>query len=189
MKHRLVLLAGLVAGALPCAASAQAKFDGYLCCNMRSDGSWISDGNYAEDGKRTLPAGTPAKVTGYGRYRVRVELDGSKQAIGNDYSRYLAPEDFARRYVVSENPADRIASWPAKVQDAVRQSKVTAGMDRDQVLVSLGYPMHSENPDLDAPLWRYWLSSFDEFQVQFDDSGRVSDVTAMPTTRNRIWMP
>jgi len=25
---------------------AQSKPEGYLCCNMRSDGSWISDINY-----------------------------------------------------------------------------------------------------------------------------------------------
>ena len=72
MKHRLVLLAGLAAGLLPCAAFAQAKFDGYLCCNMRTDGSWISDGNYAESGTRVMPAGTPVKITGYARHRVRV---------------------------------------------------------------------------------------------------------------------
>lgn len=30
-------------------------------------GSWISDINYAEGGKRIILAGTPVKVTGYGR--------------------------------------------------------------------------------------------------------------------------
>ena len=61
----LSIVAALVAGS----AGAQDKYDGYLCCNMRSDGSWISDSNYAEGGKRVIPAGTPARVTGYGRYR------------------------------------------------------------------------------------------------------------------------
>ncbi|ELQ07238.1 hypothetical protein [Xanthomonas translucens] len=34
-----------------------------------------------------IPAGTPVKVTDYGRYRVNLLIDGHKQSIGNDYSR------------------------------------------------------------------------------------------------------
>jgi len=188
MNRRLLALA-LVAGLVPGSAFAQAKFDGWLCCNMRTDGSWISDSNYDEAGKTVIPAGTPVSVTGYGRYRVRVEIDGERQAIGNDYSRDLDLETFARRYVVAEDPSPAIAAWPQMIQDAVRGSRQTPGMTREQVLASMGYPMSSENPDLDAPLWRYWLSSFDEVQVNFGADGRVSDIIAAPTTRNRIWVP
>ena len=55
--------------------------------------------------------------------------------------------------------------------------------------MSLGYPISSENPDLDAELWRYWMSSFAEFQVQFDGSGRVREITTDPNTRNLVWVP
>lgn len=171
------------------AVLAQDKYDGYLCCNLRSDGSWISDSNYAEAGKQLIPAGTPASVTGYGRHRVNVRIDGARQSIGNDYSRDLDLAAFARRYVVTEDPAAKIAGWPAKVQDAVRRARITPGMTREQVLVSLGYPISSENPDLESTLWRYWLSSFAEFQVQFDAGGRVSDITADAHTRNLVWLP
>ncbi|ASR42934.1 hypothetical protein BEN78_05605 [Xanthomonas citri pv. mangiferaeindicae] len=170
-------------------ASAESKYDGYLCCNLRSDGSWISDSNYAENGKRVIPAGTPASVTGHGRYRVNVRIDGQRQSIGNDYSRDLDLDTFARRYVVTEDPAAKIASWPAKVQEAVRRAKITPGMTREQVITSLGYPISSENPDLEAPLWRYWLSSFAEFQVLFDGSGRVRDISTDANTRNLVWVP
>lgn len=171
------------------AAIAQDKYDGYLCCNLRSDGSWISDSNYAENGKRVIPAGTPASVTGYGRHRVNVRIDGDRQSIGNDYSRDLDLGAFARRYVVIEDPAAKIAGWPARIQDAVRRAKITPGMSREQVLVSLGYPISSENPDLESDLWRYWLSSFAEFQVQFDGSGRVREITTDAHTRNLVWLP
>lgn len=181
----LGLIAALAAGN----ASAQDRFDGYLCCNMRSDGNWISDSNYAEGGKRVIPAGTPVRVDGYGRHRVRVEIDGARQAIGNDYSRDLDNASFARRYVVAEDPKPAIASWPPKVREAVQRSKVTPGMTRAQVLASLGYPISSENPDLDADLWRYWLDSFSEFQLHFDAKGRVSGITTDPSTQNRVWTP
>ena len=124
-----------------------------------------------------------------GRKKVGAILGGRKYSIGNDYSRDLAPEAFARRIVVVDDPLAKIASWPAKVQEAVRQSRVTAGMTREQVAVALGYPVSSENPDLDAPLWRYWLDSFTEFQVEFDGGGRVTGVIALPTVLSRVWMP
>ena len=44
--------------------------------------------------------------------------------------------------------------------------------------MALGWPIASENPHLDLKTWRYWLWSFDEFQVRFDDAGRVSEVSA-----------
>ena len=180
---------GLAAALLAGSAGAQDKYDGYLCCNMRSDGSWISDSNYAEGGKRVIPAGTPVKVTGYGRYRVKVQIDGEKQEIGNDYSRDLDNAAFAARYVVREDPRPAIDGWPAKVREAVRQSRVTPGMTREQVFASLGYPISSENPDLESPLLRYWLGSFAEFQLHFGDNGRLRDITTDPSTRNRVWTP
>jgi hypothetical protein len=34
---------------------------GFLCCNMRTDGGWISDSNHPESGKRIIPLGTPVR--------------------------------------------------------------------------------------------------------------------------------
>lgn len=187
MFVRLVLCGTLIA-AMPAISAAESLPQGYLCCNMRTDGSWISDINYAENGKRIVPVGTPAKVTGHGRFRVHVELDGSKQAIGNDYSRDLNLDQFAERYVVKDDPKAKINSYPAKIRDAIKSARLVPGMTREQVLMSVGYPVTSENPSLDAKVWRFWLSSFSEFQVVFDNNGRVKEITTDPQTRNLIVM-
>ena len=189
MKRSLPLLAATLALAtLSTPAPAQERYNGFLCCNLRTDGSWISDINYAEAGKTVLPAGTPVNVTGFGRNRVRIEIDGKRQAIGNDYSRDLSQQAFAERYVLREDPAAKIAGWPANVQQAVRAGKVTPGMSREQVTTSLGWPVSSENPDsANADIWRFWLDSFNEFQIHFNAQGRVSDITASPTLKNRVW--
>jgi hypothetical protein len=170
-------------------AFAQATFDGFLCCNMRTTGDWISDSNYNDSGQRVVPVGTPTKVTGYGRQRVQVAIDGKRQAIGNDYSRDLGLEAFAKRYVVTEDPKVKLATYPAKLRDAIQAGQISRGMTRDQVLMAVGYPISSENPRLDAPVWRYWVSSFSEFQVQFDDAGRVREVIAVadPALKRVIW--
>jgi hypothetical protein len=175
--------------ALAGSALADQSFAGYLCCNMRTDGSWITDINYAEDGKTVIPAGTPAKVLGYGHQRVHIEVGGKKQAIGNDYSRTLKLDAFAMRYVVPDNPSDKLAHYPKPIQDAITTMRVTKGMTREQVLMSVGYPVTSENPNLDAKVWRYWLSSFAEFRVTFDDQGLVTDIDGDPDTRSKVIMP
>ena len=182
----LAVAALLGALSLPAGAQDRPTYSGFLCCNLRTDGSWISDSNYAESGKRVIPVGTPAQVTGYGRQRVNLLVDGKKQDIGNDYSRDLDLGAFARRYVVTENPAARIAGFPPKIREAIKSARVTKGMTREQVAMSVGYPISSENPNLDAPIWRMWLSSFSEFQVLFDNAGRVRAVETDPQTRNLV---
>lgn len=184
-RATVLVVALLAAGS----AVAEEKYSGYLCCNMRTDGSWISDINYAGGGLRLLPAGTPVTITGYGRHRVRVEIDGQRQALGNDYSRDLSRAEFARRYVLEEDPRERLQTAPEKIQQAIRQARATPGMSREQVIMALGYPVTSENPDLDFDLWRYWRDSFAEFQIHFDQDGHVVDITAEPTLRNLVWLP
>jgi hypothetical protein len=60
-------------------------------------------------------------------------------------------------------------------------------MTREQVLMAVGYPVSSENPNLDAKVWRFWLNSFAEFQVVFDGD-RVKEITTDPQTRNLVVM-
>jgi len=180
------LAAAAVAGVLSLPALAQPVFEGWLCCNLRTDGSWLSDSNYAESGKRVVPVGTPVRVTGYGRYRVHVELEGKKQAIGNDYSRDLDLGAFAQRWVVTQDPAGKIAGFPPRIRQAIQQARVTKGMTREQAAMAVGWPISSENPDLNAPLWRMWIGSFAGFDVHFDRNGRVRDIDVDPQTRARV---
>jgi len=179
----LIFAVGLTASL---AGIAEDKPVGFLCCNMRTDGSWISDINYDENGKKIIPAGTPIKVTGYGRYRVKVDINGKGQAIGNDYSRDLALDVFAKRYVVGDDPAAKIATYPKKIQDAIAQARIVLGMTREQVLMSVGYPVTSENHNLEDKTWRFWVNSFQEFRVKFDGNGRVADVDGDTDAKSKI---
>jgi len=155
---------------------------------MRTDGSWISDSNYVETGKRVIPFGTPVKYKGLGRYRVHIEVDGKRQAIGNDYSRDVAMEAFARRYIVTEDPRAKVAQAPPKVRTAIETARVTLGMTKEQVLMALGYPISSENPNLDVSRWRYWLWSFSPFVVHFDASNLLSRVETDSETLLKVFL-
>jgi hypothetical protein len=180
----IAVLATLFAGS----AAAQVPETGYLCCNMRTDGSWISDINYEESGKTMLPLGTPLKFTGYGRYRAYVEIAGKRQALGNDYSRDLKQEEFAARYIRATNPRAKLASAPAKIRKAVESAKLAKDMTREQVVMAVGYPVTSENPSFDAKVWKFWLWSFSPYTVFFDDRGRVTKVTGNEETLAKVYL-
>ncbi|MBK9608175.1 MAG: hypothetical protein IPO58_17685 [Betaproteobacteria bacterium] len=166
-------------------AAAEDMWDGFLCCNYRYESDWMSDSNYT--GYPLMPVGTPTKITDYGRYRVFTEMGGRKMRIGNDYSRSLSNVDFAKRIVVKDDPKLKIAKYPLRIQQAIAAARLVPGMTREQVIMSIGYPIFGENPSLDAPVWRYWLTSFEEFQVNWDDKGVVASVTGIPTVLSRVY--
>lgn len=186
-SRRLASLAVALGAAFGAAAHAQSMPQGWLCCNMYAERDWVSDIGYRDGENRLIRAGTPARVTGYGRYRMTVEVGDERLRFGNDYSRTLTNEQFAARLIVGDDPNVRLASWPAEVQQAVREARLRVGMTREQVLMSVGYPVTSENPSMNARFWHYWITSNDEYQVLWDDQGRVLAVdTTSPLVRRRV---
>ena len=169
-------------------AATPALMTGYLCCNVRTDGSWISDSNYRENAKQVIPVGTAVKVTSFGRSRVAMQVEGQSdtQYLGNDYSRSIGDEALAKRYVVTDDPKARLARFPAKVQAAIKASQLTIGMTQEQVVMSVGWPIADENKDTNARIWRYWLTSFEEYQVEFSKARIVTAISAERLVKNQI---
>jgi len=167
--------------------TASDKPEGYLCCNMRSDGKWVSDINYLKGAKRTLPLGTPLKVSGYGRHRVHVRLDdGSEQTLGNDYSRELDLPAFTRRYVVADDPRKQLATIAPELRASIEAGRVMVGMTREQAIMALGYPVTSENPSLDAATWQYRISDEHKVLLRWDAAGKLQNVVALPEARRLV---
>ncbi|WP_213959696.1 MULTISPECIES: cell envelope protein SmpA [unclassified Variovorax] len=159
---------------------------GFLCCNMYTYGSQMGDGNYREEGTSLLPVGTPTQVTGYERHFIYLSVGGKTQRLKNDYSRDVALTPFAYRYVVNEDPRVRIGAFEPRVRDAILAARVTEGMTREQVTMAVGWPIASENPRLEADVWRYWIDSWSEYQVAFDKAGKVKGVTGTPAVLDRV---
>lgn len=187
LRHAPLLVAAAAATAATAAAAQPAyPYEGYLCCAMLSDGSWISDINYHGSDKQRLRPGMRLLVTGQGRWRVYVEIEGRKLAIGNDYSRTTPMAEFERRYVLAEDPSRRLAAYPPRIREAIAAGKVARGMTRDQVIMALGYPITSYTETLDAPLWRYWFDRSTEYQVFWGKHGRVEQVFGTPEVRAKV---
>jgi hypothetical protein len=177
----------LLAGALtrPVQAADPLPFRGYACCNLHYEKDWISDGNYAA--LPSLPPGTPISVLRFARHRAYVDANGRKMRLGHDYGRdQESLEQWLHKIVVDTDPTAKIATFPADVQAAIRQGRVMLGMTREQVIISIGYPLTNENPSLDAPTWRHWVSSFEEYQLVWGPDGRIKEITAPEMVRNRV---
>lgn len=187
----LVLSSMLIAGCGSTGISGSSNenippVSGYTCCNLRSeDGDWISELNYTK--WTMIPLGTQASVTEYGRYRAHVNLSGKPMRLGQDYTRKsLSLEQYVKRIIVPEDPNIKLATFPKEIQNAIKQGKVMKGMTKEQVIMSVGYPLTDENPTMDAPLWRMWIDSFSEYQVLWNENGQVKDIVADPVTKNLI---
>jgi hypothetical protein len=157
-----------------------AMLSGYTCCNFHYENDWINDGNYAQ--LPMIPAGSPIRVIDYGRYRAQVEIDGKPFRLGLDYGRTAeTTEQWVAKLIVASDPKLKMAGYPNAVRQAIQNGQVMVGMTKEQVIMALGHPLTNENPRLDAPLWRYWWSSFGEYQVYWNGN-RVSKVTGHPET-------
>lgn len=159
--------------------------EGFACCNLHVEKDWISDGNYA-----LLPmiaAGTPVKLLSLGRHKAHALIDGRKMRFGHDYGRdQESLEQWLAKIVTSEDPRTRLAGFPADVQAAIKAGKVMVGMTREQAIMSIGYPLTSETPSLDSPVWRHWVSSFEEYQLIWGKDGRISEISGDPRVRAQI---
>ncbi len=190
-KHLLCLaVATLTLIATP-ESEGQTLLDGYLCCNMRSNSNgWISDTNTDDGSKHLLPLGTPVTMTGYGRNRFEFDVNANKLPrknywLGNDYSRELSNEVFSQRYVIKTNPILKLKRFNPKLRAAIRSSKVAVGMTREQVLMSWGYPIQSETPNLANSPWKFWPWSADETKVYFKGN-LVNRIDTNPKTRAKL---
>jgi outer membrane protein assembly factor BamE (lipoprotein component of BamABCDE complex) len=160
---------------------------GYTCCNLHYNKDWINDVNYGQ--LPMIPAGSPIKVTGYGNYRASVEIDGKPFRLGLDYGRTAeTTEQWVAKLILDHDPKTTLAGYPANVRQAIENGQIMVGMTKEQVIMTVGYPLTNENPRLEAPLWRYWWSSFGEYQVYWDGN-RVSKVTGHPATLALILAP
>lgn len=150
--------------------------EGFTCCNLHFSGDWISDANWSVNAM--IPAGTPIRILSYGRYRAYVEIDGKAMRLGQDYGREQESlERFATKWVTDRDPKERIATYSPAIREAIRLGRVVPGMDREQVLIAVGYPPTHQTLTLDAPVWHFWSTRTARYQVIWGADGRVKEVT------------
>ena len=158
-------------------SSAQGLRLGYACCNLRYAGDWVSDMGSGE--LPFIAVGTQMLVREVEGSRANVEADGKTYRFGHDYGRAQekTPE-WVDKLVVLDDPAPKLAKFPASVRAAIEAGKLAKGMTREQVIMAMGYPATSDTPKLEAPIWKYYWLRY-PLEVHWN-AGRVSKIEGNP---------
>lgn len=185
MNVSAIKLISLIAlcGLCSCASNLPIKqsdlwIEGYTCCNLHYDQKekWISDGFVTST--PFIPAGTPVKVAKLGirSFRADAEISGTHYRFGQDYGRTTEPfENWIKRLVIAQDPKDTIAGWSPEIRKAVKDGNVLIGMTKEQAMTSLGPPLRTTTPNLNAKIWRYWLTADNDFDIHWEN-GKVTEV-------------
>lgn len=170
--------AQVAAGAIPANAL-------YTCCNLRYEGDWISDANWVP--LPMIPAGSRIIVKEYGRHRAFVEIEGRPMWIGLDFGREQdTVEKFVARLAVKTNPQEKLATFPKSIRAAILAGKVTTGMTKEQVIMSLGYPRADKTKSVDAAEWTYWIFDEDEYVLIWAADQTLKEVKAASKTKQLL---
>lgn len=161
----------------------------YTCCNLRYDGDWISDANWAN--LPFIPAGSRIALDGFRRSYANVFIEGKPMRIGQDYgSEQESREVFVDRLIVKDDPKLKLATYPPKMQAAIRAGKILPDMTKEQVIMSLGYPRTDTTPDRQSNEWTYWTLQSQQYTVVWNAEKRVQSIeAALPVKRQVIYNP
>lgn len=156
---------------------------GYACCNLRYTGEWISDQSSGE--LPFVPVGTRILVRGVEGDRAEIEAGEKPYRMGLDYGRKLEKTaEWVDKLVVLDDPAERLAKYPATIRTAIEAGRLLYGMTREQVLMAVGYPSTYDTPKLDATPWKmYWNRT--QYLIHWS-GGKVSRIEAAPELLAKI---
>lgn len=161
----------------------------FACCNLHQQRGIISDANFTST--EMIPVGSPVKILAFesdGRNFAWVEIGGQRYRLLHEYGVRKGEtfEQFLEKTLLKDSPDRRIAGLPPAVRETVRAGRVARGMTHEQVILALGYPPATATPNLGHSVWRYWFGRFDEYDVVFDEIGRVTDVAALVNIRSQV---
>lgn len=161
----------------------------YTCCNLRYEGDWISDGNWAN--LPFIPAGSRIAIKDFRRSYANVFIEGKPMRIGQDYgTEQESREAFVGRLIVKDDPKLKLATYTPEMQAAIRAGKVLPGMTREQVIMSLGYPRTDTTPDRQSNEWTYWTLQTQQYTVVWSAEKRVQSIeAALPVKRQVVFSP
>lgn len=158
-------------------SSAKGLRIGYSCCNLRYSGDWVSDMSSGE--LPFIPLGTQLLVREIDGTRANVEAGDKLYRFGHDYGRAQEKtSEWIDKLVVLDDPASKLAKYPATIRAAIEAGKILKGMTKEQLIMAIGYPATSDTPKLDVATWKYYWSRYPI--VIHWDNGRVSKIEGRP---------
>ncbi|MBN1550994.1 hypothetical protein JW979_05980 [bacterium] len=124
-----------------------------------------------------IPPNTPVELLGMGRRHIRIRIPETSHVITIRASEWNSkPTEEIFRDVFSENTLNLDAYNPEKL-DAIISGTVQKGMTRDEVLLTLGYPLRTETPTLNRNVWKYSIDKNHSISILYRDDRVVNIYT------------
>lgn len=92
------------------------------------------------------------------------------------YNPGITPEIIIDRTFTSRSKEQQLKKFTGTERNLIVQGKVEAGMTKDAVIASFGYPPSNRTPSLEAHKWVYFVNRFNRIEVRFDASDKVIEV-------------
>ena len=97
-------------------------------------------------------------------------FDGHTKETGIGFDRYLS------HFFGLDCQESQIRTMSDVDQEGIRLGQPKLGMTKKGILIAMGRPPIHANPDIDAPVWYYWVNRFKRKAIEFDDNGQVSNI-------------
>jgi len=126
-----------------------------------------------------IPVCSEIVVSKFGSKEMKFTYQGAEYTIAYEGFTKKAGVSFEKAVLTYFGPAcdkakmDKLGTVD---QEGIKVGRAKVGMTRDGVLFAMGRPPVHVNPDLNAPEYRYWKNRFATTLIEFDSSGKVSNV-------------
>ncbi len=123
-----------------------------------------------------IPVNTPVSLVSIGTDKAQIKINQTGQNLSIENVPKYTKDDMPRAFLKILGPRKvDLSGFSMAEQQHILAGKVKKGMERQAVLVAIGYPPQHETPSLDSNDWTYWSSRFNKFIVHFNN-GKVDNI-------------
>jgi len=115
-----------------------------------------------------IPINSEVEIVKMGRDAIFFRYDGKLIALVDvkKYSQITVQELFERTF--KEHPVD-LSAYPPEMQANIMAGKVVEGMNKEEMILTRGYPPAHRTPSLEKNDWQYWNGRFNSRIYHFED--------------------
>lgn len=123
-----------------------------------------------------IPVNTPVEIKKYRKGLVIRNLTDKRKIFFEFHSRNMRMSVNEYIQLIASPTSVSLDKLSNMDRKGIREGKAYAGMTKQGVRVALGYPAVHRTPSLEDNTWIYWRNRFQTIAVEFDNSGKVTQI-------------
>ena len=123
-----------------------------------------------------VPVNTPVEIGKFRKGLVIKNLTDGQKIFFEFHSRNMGMSVDEYIDLIASSTSVSLDTLSKIDRKGIKEGKVYAGMTKQGVRVALGYPAVHRTPSLEDNTWIYWRNRFQTVAVEFDSSGKVTQI-------------